>query len=257
MNMSFWNGAVGAQQQLLRMQVQGNNIANVNTTGYKAEVATFAELMFRNVEGIDGERLPKGTGTYMTKATTNYTTRAIMGSDRKLDFAIEGNGFFGLYDPADGEISFTRDGSFTITQFFLPPSEDAQLGPDGEEPQPTEVWRLSDGDGRFVLDTWGNFINVDPLDEEAYNLDNLNIGVFDFQIYDGKLHADDSRFIPIDKNGGVRVGTGTVKQGMLEMSNVDLATELVKVIEAQRSYQAALRMITTSDEIEQTINNLR
>ena len=106
MNMSFWNAAVGAQQQMLRMQVQGNNIANVNTSGYKAEVATFAELMFRDVEGIDGERLPKGTGTYMTKATTNYTTRAIMGSDRELDFAIEGNGFFGLYDPSDGEISF-------------------------------------------------------------------------------------------------------------------------------------------------------
>ena len=49
MNMSFWNAAVGAQQQMLRMQVQGNNIANVNTSGYKAEVATFAELMFREI----------------------------------------------------------------------------------------------------------------------------------------------------------------------------------------------------------------
>ena len=257
MNMSFWNAAVGAQQQMLRMQVQGNNIANVNTSGYKAEVATFAELMFRDVEGIDGERLPKGTGTYMTKATTNYTTRAIMGSDRELDFAIEGNGFFGLYDPSDGEISFTRDGSFTTTQFFLPPDENAEPGPDGEDPEPTEVWRLSDGDGRFVLDAWGNFITVDPMEEGAYNLDNLNIGVFDFQIYDGKLHADDSRFIPIDKNGGVRVGSGTVRQGMLEMSNVDLGTELVKVIEAQRAYGVALKMVMTSDEIEQTINGLR
>ena len=66
MNMSFWNAAVGAQQQMLRMQVQGNNIANVNTSGYKAEVATFAELMLRDVEGIDGERLPKGFFIYMT-----------------------------------------------------------------------------------------------------------------------------------------------------------------------------------------------
>ena len=132
MNMSFWNGAVGAQQQLLRMQVQGNNIANVNTTGYKAEVATFAELMYRDVEGNDGERLPKGTGTYMTKATTNYTNRPIKGSDPDLDFAIEGNGFFGLYDPANGEISFTRDGSFTITDFFMTPYDYAEHVPDVE-----------------------------------------------------------------------------------------------------------------------------
>ena len=70
------------------------------------------------------------------------------------------------------------------------------------------------------------------------------------------LHADSGRFIPIEKNGDLYMGTGEVKRGMIELSNVDLAQELSKVIESQRAYGYALRMVQTSDEIEQTINGL-
>ena len=104
-----------------------------------------------------------------------------------------------------------------------------------------------------MLDRMGNFIVVDPLDRHA----DLDIGVFDYRIYDGMLHADSGRFSPIDKNGDLYLGTGEVKRGVLETSNVDLAQELVKVIESQRAYSYALRMVQTSDEIEQTINGLR
>ena len=65
MNMSFYNAAVGAYQQQLRMNVQAQNIANVNTQGYRAERAAFGELMNRNVDGIDNSRLPKGTGAIL------------------------------------------------------------------------------------------------------------------------------------------------------------------------------------------------
>ena len=70
------------------------------------------------------------------------------------------------------------------------------------------------------------------------------------------LHADSGRFSPIDKNGDLYLGTGKVIRGYLELSNVDLAQEMVKVIESQRAYSYALRMVQTSDEIEQTINGL-
>ena len=83
------------------------------------------------------------------------------------------------------------------------------------------------------------------------------IGVFDYAIMDGMLHANGSRFLPKDKNGDLYWGTGRVEQGVLEISNVDLAHEMVKVIEAQRAYSYALRMVQTSDEIETTINGLR
>ncbi|MCI8686768.1 MAG: flagellar hook-basal body complex protein [Lawsonibacter sp.] len=257
MNMSFYTGAVGAYMQNQRMNVQANNIANVNNYGFKAERATFHHLMYSNVLGIDEEQLPKGSGTKMVKASTDFSCSGYTETGRRFDFAIEGDGFFALYNPADGEISFTRDGAFMMAQFLVPPPEDAEPEIDpvtGEEiePQPTEEWRLSDNEGRCVLDSMGNFIVIDRDNRDA----ELDVGVYDYMIYDGMLHADSGRFLPIDKNGDLYLGTGKVRRGYLEVSNVDLAQELVKVIESQRAYSYALKMVQTSDEIEQTINGL-
>ena len=257
MNMSFYTGAVGAFQQQQRMNVQANNIANVNNYGYKAERATFHHLMYGNVVGIDNEALPRGTGTKMVKASVDYATNGYQETGRTFDFAIVGDGFFALYDPNTEDISFSRDGAFMMARYTVPPDEDAEPEIDpitGEEiePQPTEEWRLSDNEGRCVLDRMGNFIVIDPQDRKA----DLDIGVFDYRIYDGMLHADSGRFSPIEKNGDLYLGTGEVKRGYLELSNVDLAQELTKVIESQRAYSYALRMVQTSDEIEQTINGL-
>ena len=85
----------------------------------------------------------------------------------------------------------------------------------------------------------------------------VSLGVFDYAIHEGMVHVDSSRFSPTDRNGQLYLGTGVVKRGYLEMSNTDLALEFVKVIESQRAYSYCLRMVTTSDEIETTINGLR
>ena len=246
MNMAFFTGAVGAIQQQQRMNVQANNISNVNNYGFKAERATFHHLMYGNVTGIDEERLPKGAGTKMAKASIDFSNDGYLETGRLFDFAIEGKGFFALFDPESGEISYTRDGAFVMAYFPFDGGETEEGGlPDGE-------WRLSDNEGRCVLDSTGNFIVVDPENREA----DLDIGVFDYRIYDGMQHADSGRFSPTDKNGDLYLGTGKVIRGYLERSNVDLAQELVKVIESQRAYSYALKMVQTSDEIEQTINGL-
>lgn len=257
MNMSFYNGAVGAYMQNKRMNVQANNIANVNNYGFKAERATFHHLMYGNVTGIDQEQLPKGSGTKMVKASIDFAQEGLAETGRIFDFAISGDGFFGLYDPSNGEISFTRDGAFMMARFEVPPAEDAEpeIDPDTGEELPLEnivEWRLSDNEGRCVLDPEGNFIIIDPQDRQA----DLEVGVFDYRVYDGMLHADSGRFIPIEKNGDLYLGTGKVIRKYLERSNVDLAQEMIKVIESQRAYSYALRMVQTSDEIEQTINGL-
>ena len=257
MNMSFYNAAVGAYQQQLRMNVQAQNIANVNTQGYRAERAAFGELMNRNVDGIDNSRLPKGTGARMIHAPIDFSSRGFTDTGRNFDFAINGDGFFALFDPDTQEISFTRDGSFTMTQFWIPPAEDAapEVDENGEEiePQPTSVWRLSDNQGRCVLDPEGNFIVVDPDNQKAP----LELGVFDYAIHYGMQHADSSRLLATDLNGQLYLGTGEVKQGLIEMSNTDMTQEFIKVIESQRAYGMALKMVQTSDEIETTINGLR
>lgn len=107
MNMSFYSAAVGAYQQQLRMDVQSHNIANVNTQGYRCERVAFGELMNRNVEGIDGERLPKGTGARMIHAPIDTSSRGFKETGMTFDFAINGDGFFAVFDPATEEVSFT------------------------------------------------------------------------------------------------------------------------------------------------------
>ena len=258
MNMSFYTGAVGAYQQQQRMNIQANNIANVNNQGFKAERVTFHHLMYGNVRGIDDENLPKGSGAKVAKATIDFSSNGVAETGKRFDFAIEGDGFFALFDPTNEEISFTRDGAFMMAAFLVPPPEDAEPEYDpvtGEEiePEPVTEWRLSDNEGRCVLDSQGNFIVIDSEDRDA----ELDIGVYDYRVYDGLVHADSERFLPTDKSGDLYLGTGRVIRGYLEASNVDLAHEMVKVIEAQRAYSYALRMVQTSDEIEQTINGLR
>lgn len=253
MNMSFYSAAVGAYQQNLRMNVQANNIANVNTQGFRAEKVAFGELMNRNVTGIDNEQLPKGTGARVIQATVDFATNGYIDTGRRFDFAINGDGFFALYDIAKEQISFSRDGSFMMAEFLVAPAEGAEPGEDGEEPQPTSEWRLSDNEGRCVLDPQGNFIVIDPENKDAA----LELGVFDYATREGMQHDDSSRFVATDRNGDLYLGTGQVKRGLLEMSNVDLTQEFIKVIESQRAYGYALKMMQTSDEIETTINGLR
>ena len=113
------------------------------------------------------------------------------------------------------------------------------------------VMYLSDGQGRFVLSTTGGMIEVTDRNVQQ------PVGVFDHISYNGMEHVEGTRFLAVEKNGDLRLGTGTAMSGMLEMSNVDLAEEMTKVIESQRAYGMALKMVQTSDEIETTINNLR
>ena len=105
---AFYTATVGAQQQMERMGVQGNNMANANTFGFRAEKPAFEALMYRMVDGIDGQQLPKGSGTRMVSTITDFRSAALEETGRKQDYAIVGDGFFALYDPDTGEISYTR-----------------------------------------------------------------------------------------------------------------------------------------------------
>ena len=184
---AFYSAAVGAQQQMQKMNVQANNIANVNTCGFKAEKPAFQALMYGMVNGIGGDKLPKGSGTRMVSTATDFSQAPVEETGRKQDYAIAGDGFFALFDPSKNEISFTRDGSFAAAGF---------------------------------------------------------------------QEQDGGRFLATEKSGNVWMGSSAVRQGFLETSNTDLATEIGKVIEAQRSYSYALKMMITADEVETTVNNL-
>ena len=246
MNQSFYIGAVGAQQQLYHLNVHGDNIANVNTYGFKANRSYFTALMYQNWPGVESD-LPKGVGARMLKTSTDYSQGVPSDTGRSLDFYIDGEGFFALVDLGTRDVTFTRNGAFIMSQLEQDTGEVDENG----EPIMETVFYLGDNTGKFVLSERGDLIRIDdPKDE-------LPIGIFDYANYDGMGQLDGTRYLPMDKNGNLWYGDGKLVRGYLELSNADLADELTKVIEAQRAYGMALRLMTTSDEIESTINNLR
>lgn len=247
MNQSFFIGAVGAHQQLKRLTLHGNNIANVNSYGFKAEKARFAALMYDDVKAIGDEMLPVGVGSALWTTDTDFVQGPVTDTGRKQDYMIEGEGFFALVDLETNEVTLTRNGGFQISELMRPTGEVDDYGVPVQE----RILYLSDGEGRFVLSETGAMIEVEDFSEK------YPVGVFDYINYNGMEHLNDTRFLPVDKNGGLRRGDGKLVQGYLEQSNVDLADEFTKVIETQRAYGLALKMVQTSDEIETTINGLR
>lgn len=267
MDQAFYIGAVGAHQQLRHLNIQGDNIANVNTQGYKANKARFINLMYQKDERTAGDPQDKGVGTKVMMTGNDFSQGPAEETGRTLDYMIEGRGFFAVRDLATGERYYTRNGAFKM----------AQLGEGGD-------WYLSDGLGRMVLDKDENLIRlvagkIEGLqrDEEGYYVqeegsdekiryydpadENLPIGVFDFKNYDGMTELENTYYQPVEKNGDPdpdpEWGIGTVICRYLEGSNMDLAEALTKVIEAQRAYGLALKVLQTSDEVETTINGLR
>ena len=257
MNQSFFIGAVGAHQQLKRLTVHGNNIANLNTYGFRAERSRFASLMYDDLkaigeagggEGGDFEMLASGVGACLWTTDTNFKAGSVQETRKDQDYAIVGdNGFFALADLTTGEISLTRNGAFVISELMRPTGEVDE----NDQPITERIYYLSDNEGRFVLSAAGGMIEVDNEHEEQ------PVGVFDYINYDGMDHVNDTYFRAIGKNGGIRVSDAQVMRGYLEMSNADLADEMTKVIESQRAYGMALKMVQVSDEIESTINSLR
>ncbi|MFI3249647.1 MAG: flagellar hook-basal body protein [Eubacteriales bacterium] len=249
MNMAFYSASVGAQQQMLRMGVQANNVANVNHYGYKNSVAGFTNLMYGSFVGAEEEILERGAGAVMVQTSTDWSQSSMVETGYTFDFAVEGDGFFALYDPATTDITYTRNGSFSMAHVTLNSTDEAGV--------PETGWYLCDGNGLYVADMRGNFIPIDPdADPMSITPDSLNIGLFDFNIKDGMVRTGPDGFAEVEKNGNLQLATGKIHQGYLETSNVDLAVEMTKVIESQRLYTYALKMVQTSDEVETTINGL-
>lgn len=242
MDISFYTAKTGAKAQQTSLDVISNNVANVNTAGYKAQRAGFVDLLYSNVrdpEGVDTQ-LQVGSGARIEKTDIDFNTSGLQSTDSLTDYAIVGSGFFAVQNPATNEIYYTRDGSFRHS-----------LRQDGN-------FYLVTGKGDLVLDRNFQRIQVDlEGGEEAAAPERL--GVFDFNVKDGMLLAGDNLFSPVAKNGQPFLveEDGTVQQGYLEMSNADTSKEMTRLIEAQRAYSMTLKMVQTSNEIEQTIEGLR
>lgn len=266
MNISFHTGKSAMIAQAKALEVYANNIANLNTYGYQTLRPDFADCIYESYRrdfvdsDNDGQKdiletdWQTGHGVYLQKTAFMFSESHFYETGIMLDYAIAGEGFFAVQDRW-GETHYTRDGSFAMTQID---EEVAQVGTERAN------WYLVSDAGEYVLDYEGNRIVVpfDADDETRTVIDyptlNAMIGVYDFPNPYGLDALGTNRYSATGRSGEAVANPFEEKlQGVLIVSNVDLATQMVKLIETQRAYQISSRVVTTADELARIANNLR
>ena len=238
----YHTAASGVMAFEMALDITANNLANVNTNGFKASRPSFADLIYTERNNRN-EETQFGHGVYVPKTDMMFEQSQLRSSGQPLDFCALDEGFFAIQVPEYGEITYTKDGAFYITQ--------------NEE----GGWDLVNEYGGYVLDYEGNRITV-PFDEETNEMDTnyvLNmIGVYRFENPYGLDQVGDNYFAANASSGPAIVDEeARKKQGWLEASSTSVANEMSKVIEYQRAFQLNINMVKTHDEMENVINSLR
>jgi flagellar basal-body rod protein FlgG len=257
---SLWISKTGMEAQQTQLDVIAHNLANVSTTGYKRANAVFEDLMYQNLRQVgsntsDQSQLPTGLhlglGVRTVATSRSFSQGTIQQTSNNLDVAIQGNGFFQITQP-DGSNAYTRDGSFQIDNqgrlvtagglavangVTVPANaKNIAIAADGTvtasipgTTQPQQIGNI----------TLASFINPAGLEPQGQNL-----------------------FIESPASGQPNTGTpganglGTVTQGFLETSNVNVVQELITMIQTQRAYEMNSKAIQTSDQMLQKLGQL-
>lgn len=256
---SLWVAKTGLDAQQTRMSVVANNLANVNTTGFKKGRAVFEDLIYQNVRQAGAQssqdtQLPSGlmlgTGVRTVATEKSFTQGNIVQTDNALDVAIEGRGFLQILLP-DGRVGYTRDGSMKID------SEGRFVTASGYELQPGIV--LPQNSQSVSISRDGIVTATIPGSVAPVQVGTLQMA--DFINPAGLQPAGENLFIETAASGPPQVGNpglnglGTLVQGALEGSNVNTVEELVNMIETQRAYEVNSKAISTADAMLQYANN--
>lgn len=240
MKAAFYSGASGLIAYQEAMDTIGNNIANVNTNGYKAQTTSFRELLHTDMYANTETNPQTGRGVKAVTSGISAGQAALVNTNRELDFAITGDGWFAV--EKDGQVQYTRNGSFSIGLEW-------------------DTAGLVTSDGAYVLDNYGQRIYSDGY-EETLGASSLRerLGVYTFANQEGLEPASATRYIPTAVSGAAMNawdGSERIISGFLEQSGVVLTDEISKMISVQRAYQVSARLVQVADENEQTINSLR
>lgn len=258
---SLWTAASGMTAQQLQVDVIANNLANVSTSGFKKSKCNFQDLLYQTMRYpgaafSDNNQIPTafqiGLGTRPVSVQKLFTQGDFKMTGNELDISIEGPGFFQLIMPG-GETAYTRDGAFKIN------SEGTVVNSDGYPIEP-EVTIPEDTTGISI----GADGTVSVMQAGQTGFSEVGrIVLVRFINPAGLLAAGRNAFLETDASGSPIEGTpgedglGTLTQGALEMSNVNMVQEMVDMIVAQRAYEINSKAIQTSDDMLQTITNLK
>ncbi|OQX92728.1 MAG: flagellar basal body rod protein FlgG [candidate division Zixibacteria bacterium 4484_95] len=258
---SLRTAASGMSAQQMNVDVIANNLANVNTTGYKKSKIEFQDILYQRLRSAGSESaagstvpidLEVGYGTRPVATQRLFSMGSLQMTGNPLDLSIEGNGFFQVLLP-DGTIGYTRDGSFKL-------SADGQLvTSDGFYLQPGITLPADATD--INVSTDGIIAVLIPGESEPQEIGQIELAKF---INPSGLQAIGHNLFTASVSSGEPVlgtpsleGLGRINQGYLEMSNVDIVEEMVNMIIAQRAYEINSKAIQTSEEMSQIANNLK
>jgi flagellar basal-body rod protein FlgG len=255
---SLYIGATGMNAQQLNIDTVANNLANVNTSGFKRSRTEFADLVYRTVDlagaanGGRGATGRMGMGTMVSGSAKLFAAGEAKKTGETFDLAVNGAGFFEVVLP-DGNLAYTRNGAFRLdrdgflaTQDGYRLSAQVQLSPDAQQ-----VRIAADG-GVFA-----------KLPNETSETELAHIELASFANPAGLSSLGDNVFGATDQSGTATLGTaganglGQIQQGFLEGSNVRLIDELLGLILAQRAYELNAKVVQASDELLGMANNLR
>ncbi|MBE6913476.1 MAG: flagellar hook-basal body protein [Ruminococcaceae bacterium] len=247
---AIYTAASGLRSQQIRLDTIGDNVANVNTIGYKSTRVDFKDTLYtimKNPEGGTEEvNLRRGTGVMINATNIDFSESSQLTTDAPLDFAINGPGFF-VVESQNGERFYTRSGCFNRS-----------VEADGDY--------LVTQQGYYVLDEAGRRITLPEsgisvaeggvlsADHEVFG----NMAIVGFANENGLAPAGSTCFTETEASGEpFNLERANVRQGVLENSNVDLAQEMTLMIRTQRAYSLASRALRTADDMDGLVNSLR
>jgi flagellar basal-body rod protein FlgG len=258
MNSALWVAKTGLDAQQTRMTVVSNNLANVNTTGFKKGRAAFADLLSQTVKQSGAQTsqstqsptgLNLGTGVRVVATAKSFSQGNLLQTGNPFDLAIDGRGFFQVQQP-DGSVAYTRDGSFQVSsQGELVTSGGYLVQPGINIPAGAQSVSIG-ADGTVSVQIAG----------QATPQQVGQVTIADFINPAGLQPKGDNLYIETAASGSPQTGTpgvsglGSLAQGSLESSNVNVVEELVNMIETQRAYEMNSKAISTTDEMLQYVS---
>lgn len=260
MNQSFYTGALGAGGCIKKLSVSANNLANVNTTGYKPKTVVFSDLLQVNInDSADAVTdLQTGVGMRVESTHTGFGTAGAEQTQSEYDYAIlEPNAFFMLQDPETGAVSYTRNGHFHRASmgdgFYLVTDSGKLVLDQNQKPIELETADIE----RLKAEMSGDY-DVEDSESDEEEVENVSVGIYTFRNPSHLLSSGDQEYVMTNENDQpILIENPSLANRALESSGTDLAKEMTRIIECQRAFSYALKMVTTSDEIESTINSLR
>lgn len=259
MHSALWVSKTGLSAQDKSLTTISNNLANVNTVGFKKDRAVFQDLLYqikRQPGGLttQNSELPSGlqlgTGVRVVGTAKQFTQGNLQVTEQSLDMAVNGRGFFQILMP-DGNIAYTRDGQFQLnSEGVVVTANGHPLEPNITVPENTRVLTIgTDGTVSAVTDDAAAPVNLGQ------------IPLVDFINPQGLQAIGNNLFLATNASGDPQegeaglAGLGTIEQGMIEGSNVEVVEELVNMITTQRAYEMNSKVVSTADQMLQYISS--